>query len=163
MQRNGFLSQASIVTKALSDHVGEATFHVAEDSAPNQGMGSLVSGNTGELKVQLDTLDHFCETEGVKRIDFIKLDIQGAEPLFLQGAMRSISQFRPIVAFEISPEDLVNSGHTIADLTSDFLKLGYTLRSLNLDGSLGKTYEAKDFETPFYASNVLAIPASRAR
>jgi FkbM family methyltransferase len=161
LQRNGFLSQAIIVAKALSDHVGEATFHVASEFAPNQGMGSLVTGNSGELKVELDTLDNFCDNEGVKRIDFIKLDIQGAEPLFLKGAMKSISRFKPIVAFEISPEDLANCGHSMADLTCNFLQLGYTIRRLNSNGSLGKTYKKEDLQTPFYASNVLAIPTSR--
>ena len=38
---------------------------------------------------------------GIDRIDLIKMDIEGAEPLALDGAMKAIRRFRPQLAISI--------------------------------------------------------------
>lgn len=39
-----------------------------------------------EIPIKVTTLDHFCQTENIQEIDFIQLDVQGAELKILQGA-----------------------------------------------------------------------------
>ncbi|MFK7924364.1 MAG: FkbM family methyltransferase, partial [Bacteroidia bacterium] len=45
--------------------------------------------------IQIERLDDFAETHQVDRCDFIKVDIEGAEVLFLRGAKEIITKHRP--------------------------------------------------------------------
>jgi hypothetical protein len=53
------------------------------------------SGHNVKLKISLTTVDEFVEQEKLPRVDFIKMDIEGAEEPALRGAMRTINRFRP--------------------------------------------------------------------
>jgi FkbM family methyltransferase len=46
------------------------------------------------------TLDSFIEKENIKKIDLIKIDIEGAEFLCFQGAENVIANFRPVIIME---------------------------------------------------------------
>jgi FkbM family methyltransferase len=98
---------AELVPLALSDQVGEASFHVSsgkprdEFSGPDWNYGnkssSLLAPATAApmhgwiefkeiVQVRTATLDTFCRERAIDRIDFIHMDVQGAEHLVLQGA-----------------------------------------------------------------------------
>lgn len=51
-------------------------------------------------------LDDLFEWEGLKRLDYLKIDAEGSEPRVLAGAKRTITNYRPIIQMEISVEDL---------------------------------------------------------
>jgi FkbM family methyltransferase len=53
---------------------------------------------TGYLEVPLTTIDNLVGELGLPRVDFIKMDIEGAEPNALQGAKRTIASFKPQMA-----------------------------------------------------------------
>lgn len=48
------------------------------------------------LEVQTERLDTFCERESIPAIDFIHMDVQGAELMVLQGAGRMIDKIKAI-------------------------------------------------------------------
>lgn len=50
--------------------------------------------------VRVTTLDEFADTNGISAINWVKMDIEGAEPLALAGMMQTISRFRPNFLFE---------------------------------------------------------------
>jgi FkbM family methyltransferase len=70
------------------------------------------------------TIDDFARTHGVEKIDFIKMDIEGAELLALKGAEQSIRKYRPKLAIAIyhSMDDFVSIPQWILNLD-----LGYEL------------------------------------
>lgn len=59
-------------------------------------------------EVPLRSLDYLAETGDVQRMDFIKLDVEGAELEALRGAQASIRRFRPKLAVSLyhKPNDL---------------------------------------------------------
>lgn len=64
-----------------------------------QGTGSFASSSA---QIDAVSLDDFCEREGIAHIDLLKLDIEGAELLALQGADRLIAQGAiSVVQFEL--------------------------------------------------------------
>jgi len=62
----------------------------------------------GNSKIPLRSIDHLVETGDVRRVDFIKLDVEGAELESLRGARHSIERFRPKLAISLyhKPNDI---------------------------------------------------------
>jgi FkbM family methyltransferase len=52
-------------------------------------------------QVPVSTLDCLCADAGLARLDFIKIDVEGAELQILRGGERAIKEFRPAVLVEI--------------------------------------------------------------
>lgn len=58
-------------------------------------------------RIKLRTIDNFCEEHGIKQIDYLKIDVEGAELDVLKGAVRMISERRvPFVQFEFGPNNM---------------------------------------------------------
>jgi FkbM family methyltransferase len=54
-----------------------------------------------EIEIQLTTLDLFCEHEGIKEIDFLKIDTEGNEHNVLRGANKMLTEGKvKIIQFE---------------------------------------------------------------
>lgn len=76
---------------ALSNQIGNTTM-----CCNSSMLGSAIALNgEGELVVRMDTIDHFVEEHKLKRIDFIKADIEGAERYMLEGAKETMKNFAP--------------------------------------------------------------------
>lgn len=59
------------------------------------------------ISLPLTTIDHLVEELGLPRVDFIKMDIEGAERQALEGARTTITRFKPrmSIATENLPDD----------------------------------------------------------
>jgi len=64
---------------------------------------------SGTIPVQTCAIDDFVVREGLPRVDFIKMDIEGAERAALKGAMTTIKKHKPKLAISIY--------HSLDDLT----------------------------------------------
>lgn len=68
------------------------------------------SKNSIQETIRLTTLDDFCETNFLDRLDFIKVDVEGHELEILNGGSRiCLRKYRPIMLIEIFP--YVYQGH----------------------------------------------------
>src|SRR5207244_920270 len=77
---------------ALSDHAGTAQLNLPALNDSNWGTSSLVhksSSPTAITEVPLDTLDGYCAAHQLTRLDFIKVDVEGAEHLVFRGAEKT--------------------------------------------------------------------------
>ena len=63
---------------------------------PNPGASRLDSNGTDIT--QITTLDSYVREKNLPRVDFIKLDVEGAELDVLRGAATTIARFKPILA-----------------------------------------------------------------
>lgn len=63
----------------------------------NSGTGSLVVGEQGgeTIKIPVRTIDSMLKTVGIEKVDFIKMDIEGAEREALQGAAETLRKSQP--------------------------------------------------------------------
>jgi hypothetical protein len=52
------------------------------------------SQNIGQIEVETQILDSFCETEGISDIDILKLDVEGSELNVLKGATQKLTEKR---------------------------------------------------------------------
>jgi len=111
----------------------QATLHIRRtidgDGKENRGLSSLLELPVYEVEKQLvlsSTLDKEVKRMGVNRIDFIKIDVEGAEYEVLAGGEKSITEFHPVIQYEYSNElDKMMSTHNTADCFFFIKKLGY--------------------------------------
>jgi FkbM family methyltransferase len=104
-------SRAELVPIALSDRTGTARFHVSQGRPPELFSGaewnygnkssSLLAPASADpmhgwiefsetIEVACDTLDRVCAAQGIGRVDFLHLDVQGAELLVLTGGAATL-------------------------------------------------------------------------
>jgi len=106
---------------ALGDTLGSCAMRVPEPR--HLGMDQVCSGSS----IRMATLDSFVHSNGVERVDFIKVDIEGFEPHFLRGAEGTLRQFHPPMLVEINPAPLANFGSSEEGLESRLHELQYDL------------------------------------
>ena len=111
------IENAVPVMCALGDHEGTSTFHRGGSSSGTVYREGI--RYTDEFEVPLTTLDSFVKEHPIE-IGLIKVDIEGAEPFFLEGAKKTICEQRPILLLSI-----YHNAH-------DFFELKPLLESWNL-------------------------------
>jgi FkbM family methyltransferase len=86
--------------------------------------------------VPVDTLDDWVAAAALARLDVIKVDIEGAEPLMFRGAMTTIERFRPVILAEFNHWWAEHHGLSIAaECFEPLWDLGY--RTYRWDTRLG--------------------------
>ena len=58
-------------------------------------------GNTPTIKKNAITIDKFVEENNFEKIDYIKMDVEGAERNILEGSIKTIKKFKPFLAIAI--------------------------------------------------------------
>lgn len=95
---------------------------------PVSGTGNSIYGNSSHSSqiVKCLTLDRFIEQEAIQRIDWIKIDVEGAELDVLEG-MRSIIQQQPDIRLliEYCPSNLERAGTSAGALIDKLNELGF--------------------------------------
>ncbi len=103
-------SHIDFIEVGLSNFDGDVFFN--EDDA------SSSICNAGSLKIKVNTLDNIIQG----KVDFIKLDIEGAEQNAINGAKNLISNFKPILAICIyhKAEDWYKIPEQILNMHNDY-------------------------------------------
>ena len=125
--------------RAVSDCVGEAKFFVEDFSGQNNSLMSDyavfqknldnagVSGETRPVVVKTTSLDEFIKAEGTSP-QFIKIDVEGAEELVVDGMQDILKEVRPILMIETVDEHLKTlnkiSAHNYVILNAKLEKIG---------------------------------------
>jgi len=98
------------LTKFKCDNVTpcfNAAWNKSEELMMSSARGSSCIG-CGEHPVQGIRVDDFVRERSIEQVDFIKMDIEGAEPEALEGCSETIKKFKPKLALSAyhKPEDL---------------------------------------------------------
>ena len=138
---------AELIPVALSDCRGDALFHVSSGHPNNEFAGknwnygnkssSLLPPAQGNpmygwvefnetIAVRTVTLDDFCRERGIDQIDFIQMDVQGAEHLVLQGARTMLPKILA-VWLEVSEQQLYEGQKLRADTEAFMHARGFAL------------------------------------
>jgi FkbM family methyltransferase len=123
----------SIKQIALSDEAGEQEFYYFKKRKAISGLKSRAFGTNAKLgcktiKVQVRRLDQIFNES---RLDFIKIDVEGAEYHVLKGAYQTLERFRPIIVFESGIGGLEYYDRDPNDLWNLLSSLGYQISSLS--------------------------------
>lgn len=125
---------------ALSDKVGEERLYIPIKKSSKRishvvsHMGKpgcesyFESSETNQLywtNIQTNTLDSIAISENLTQLDFIKVDVEGAESLVFAGGVKSIQKFHPVIYCEVSGHHTGKFGVSQLDSIKILLDLGY--------------------------------------
>jgi FkbM family methyltransferase len=74
-----------------------------------------------------DTLDGFCARLGIDRLDFVKIDVEGAELHVLRGGQSTIATLKPLVMVEVEDRHLERFGVSSGQIADWFTSQGYRI------------------------------------
>jgi FkbM family methyltransferase len=156
------LGNTTVVPAALGSACGVADLRLAQGvHSGHNTLGKFAhDGVLAERfqRVDLETLDKVAADLELGRVDFVKIDVEGAEASVVHGARHVLTAMRPTLLLEINDNALraqSTSGEALlATLRSDF---GYDIMTFS---AVTGTLERLAGSAPLSA-NVVAMPAER--
>ena len=115
---------------ALADSAGSAVLKLGE--AGHAGLNTLGDfpfemKQDGDVEVSLLRLDDYAARAELTRLDFIKLDAEGAEQKIIRGGRETLKRFMPVILLEVNHAALTHQGSSTRALCDELLSLGYDL------------------------------------
>jgi FkbM family methyltransferase len=128
----------TISSEAISDKEGTSYFYISENNSDNSN--TLVDyrkdRKTKGIEIKLITLDKL--REGIrKKIDFIKIDAEGAELQVLKGAQQTFLIDKPKAILALHPNPIIAKGDSLEDIWD-------VLMSYKLDVKIGREKISKE-------------------
>ena len=118
------------VKKGISDKIGQTILYRDLENPCRHSLAPKPNGET--VMIETTTLDNFFADLG--QIDFIKVDVEGAEPAVLQG-MKKLVQINPrlILLTEFYPQAINKFGSSPEKYLNDLKKLDFSLFGISED------------------------------
>jgi FkbM family methyltransferase len=132
------------VPLGISDREGEKTLYVTKEPMctslypPNEpylarfSTLSELMGLDFEIGIETTTLDAFCAAEEVDEIDFLQIDVQGADLDVLKGATHLLSRSVTAIQIEVEFSHLYQGQPLFADIDIYLRNQGFTLFDLGV-------------------------------
>lgn len=106
-----------------------------------------------EIEAEIIRIDDFLLPK-LTRLDYVKMDIEGAEYFALQGMEKTLKQFKPLVFMEINPFFLQGFGISERSLNECITQLGYEVYVMNPQTQKVALYPK---ETAYVENNYILI------
>lgn len=156
MKLNG-ITNIIPIHKGLSD-VSTKINIAAPSNSNNPGAFNLFDTKEPTETVEVITGDFFIESENIKQVDFIKMDIEGYEYFAIKGLAKTLATFKSTVVFEFDSNYHAKTGAGEEDIFELFLKLNYRLYYIE-DNGLSE-FKYQNFSLPL-SLNIVAIHSDK--
>lgn len=120
---------ARLFEVAVGQTSGNAELLLTEWDGGSTLSSSVVSPSepVSRRTVRVVALDDFISAEKLPRPDFVKIDVEGVEPEVIQGMIRTISEARPILLYEVDDGDKDSLMRRWGELDEQVKALGYEI------------------------------------
>jgi len=114
--------RAIVYPKGVWNKDDSLPLNVADDNFAANSVVMHAPGAHATIMAPLTTIDKIVGELALPRVDFIKMDIEGAEVNALQGARETVRRFRPrlAIATEHKPDDEVAIPAAVRSIRSDY-------------------------------------------
>ena len=127
----------------------------------HSSMSTLNRSDYQTVHVPMTTLDSYCQENGIARIDFIKMDTEGAEMEVLAGAKElMLGSFPPIWLIELN-EETAAAFHYAPHELIDHLLSYHQYELFVIKGAWGKVRRMNNSKDHHHGDNLLCIPQYR--
>ena len=131
------LEGVTVIPAALGNEEGSSVLSLPlkEGGSLGFGLGHLGADGGGrklaQETVRLTTLDRFADEGAIKRLDFVKADVEGWEIRLLLGGRAALARFRPVLMLELVAGHLARAGNRAEEAWEILTPLGYAARNLS--------------------------------
>lgn len=115
------LCNIEVIEKAVSNKAGIVIFKTPSASIRNSGRSSMRDIEEHYITLNVETVTIDSMLNSFKKISLIKMDIEGAEGLALEGMEGLINRDRPVIIMELSDKYLKQMGYS-GELVLAFLR-----------------------------------------
>jgi FkbM family methyltransferase len=115
---------------AVADKKGETFFYITDIEAHNSNSLSDNKrdyGNEHKIDVDLVSVDEYTQSESITKVDFIKIDAEGAEYSVLKGCAATIRRDKPKMILALHPASIINFGNSLGEIWDYLQSFGYTV------------------------------------
>jgi FkbM family methyltransferase len=123
---------------AISDQDGSLELFIADQY--NTGMSSISppagDSSVERIKVIARSVDSLVEEFALDRIDFIKIDVEGAEMMVLNGMENTLGRFSPVICIELIDSLLKEAGSSLIEAWTYLTEKGYRPHLIGNRGKL---------------------------
>jgi FkbM family methyltransferase len=132
-------NHVSIIAKAVSDRTGKARFYLSSSDTVTHTLFEDPNEKRNYVDVETISLDEFFKDKD-SHVDFIKIDVEGAEIKALEG-MKGIIKTNPGIKMiiEFQPENLRVAGYEPVMLLDKLRNLGFRIHIIDDDTRTLKT------------------------
>lgn len=117
-------SKITIDTKAAYSKSGDTlSFYDSEESTGISSIYAFTEGHKHALEVETITLDDFIAENAISQIDYLKIDVEGAEMDVFRGF--NFSPRPRVICAEFEDSKSTQQGYTTADLATFLQNKGY--------------------------------------
>jgi FkbM family methyltransferase len=156
--RENKFENVTLCNCALGDHVGEVELQWPADGINPGGTQLKMTETISEHMLYQNTVMRVLDEEINHEVNFIKIDVEGAEKLVFGGAKRILTQFRPVIMSELSPDALRQVSNVGFDEYMAFLQgIGYEAYQLTEEGEVGKRVTEWPYSDPAALMNVILL------
>jgi len=148
---------------AVSNYNGMTDFFVAENpySALNSLQKPLGQETFVTIQVPVITLDRYVADKGISRVDFIKIDTEGADLQVLEGASKLLQRSPcPIVMCEFIDDLTERFGYKASEIYDFLQKRGYSWFEPTSEGLLRPTHKKAEYHDIDHR-DYIAVPEER--
>lgn len=146
-----------VFKKAISDRNGLADFYIfpsGQDVYNSLGAKTRIVENiyaTKQIKVETITIDKFCEVNNLKKIDFIKIDVEGNEEKVLLGAQNILKANKNIIVMaELYEPSAIQCGCSCNRVISFMKEMGFQVYDVGNNGDLINISNKPSFDKKYY-------------
>jgi FkbM family methyltransferase len=146
---------------ALGDRKGEIEVNCFEGlSSGHASISTQGRSDTTAFRCEMVTLDSYLVEKDISRVHIVKVDIEGAELMFLKGAERLFRQaVPPIWLMEMAARQTSNFGYEPNDLIQ-FMRERANYVFYEVDEERDELIEIEQFDPGSIGANVICIPAA---
>lgn len=117
-----------LIEAAISDKAGKATFSVSSDLYGSSLIAvSEIVQVTEKIEVSIRTVDEIVKQKKLKGRGLLKVDVQYAEHLVLNGAKKTLNEFIDVVVLELSLMRAAKAAKTLLEVSNQMDKLGFRI------------------------------------
>lgn len=129
----------------VSDHSGPMTMrHGPPDNSGASHVEDGAAGQPDAEQVEAVSLDDFVKRENIRKVDVIKVDVEGYEAAVVKGARQVIEQFKPIWLIEVCTYVIVRYFKGREELYALLDEYGYQPYAISHSGQLRRLTTPED-------------------
>jgi FkbM family methyltransferase len=115
---------------ALGDRDGVIKMFMEQDNRASTGNAIIITDNVADqlsqnVTARITKLDTFAEEQNIQACHLVKIDVEGAEVMFLRGAMEFLARHRPIIYGEFNAYWLKKFGGSFMEVVEILRPLDY--------------------------------------